>query len=94
MSNTKTRKVCFNAKPHLKILLSHGVELFYGLRDPKIAAWVLQSEANKVLYIFFYRYLIIMSISDILLLFTGQTTRPALLGIYKRFSKYQDHFQF
>jgi DNA polymerase I-like protein with 3'-5' exonuclease and polymerase domains len=48
MSNPTSRKICYNAKPHLKILLHYGVDLYHGLRDPKIAAWVLQSENNKV----------------------------------------------
>jgi hypothetical protein len=41
-------KVNFQSKTELKILMTHGVFLSHGLLDPKIAAWVLDSESNKV----------------------------------------------
>lgn len=43
-----SKKVNFNSKTQLKILLSHNIHLHHGLLDPKIAAWVIDSESNKV----------------------------------------------
>lgn len=52
-----TTKIAFNAKSQLKMLLSKGIELVDGLWDPKIAAWVLNSETNKVhVWLFFFDF--------------------------------------
>eukprot|EP01124_Arcella_intermedia_P031700 TRINITY_DN7229_c0_g2_i1.p1 TRINITY_DN7229_c0_g2~~TRINITY_DN7229_c0_g2_i1.p1 ORF type:complete len:1068 (-),score=314.05 TRINITY_DN7229_c0_g2_i1:20-2920(-) len=47
MENEKLTKVCFSVKNQLKILLDHGIEIKEGIWDPKIAAWVLDSQLNR-----------------------------------------------
>jgi DNA polymerase I-like protein with 3'-5' exonuclease and polymerase domains len=62
MANPKSKKVQFSMKPQLKMLMSHEVDgkryilcanranivvAYDGLMDPRIAAWILDSDNNK-----------------------------------------------
>lgn len=42
-----TEKIVFDCKPQLKILSNLNIHATHGLRDPRIAAWILQPDTHK-----------------------------------------------
>ena len=42
-----SEKIVFDGKPQLKLLLSLGISVTSGLRDPRIAAWILEPDIHK-----------------------------------------------
>eukprot|EP01119_Soliformovum_irregulare_P017101 TRINITY_DN502_c3_g1_i1.p1 TRINITY_DN502_c3_g1~~TRINITY_DN502_c3_g1_i1.p1 ORF type:complete len:706 (-),score=223.71 TRINITY_DN502_c3_g1_i1:759-2876(-) len=47
LKNPKIGKIIYNMKPQLKILLAHEFSVEGQLFDPKICAWILNSDENK-----------------------------------------------
>lgn len=42
-----TEKIAFDCKPQLKLFLELNIVITHGLRDPRIAAWILQPDTHK-----------------------------------------------
>lgn len=42
-----TEKIVFDCKPQLKILMNLNIHAIHGLRDPRIASWILQPDTHK-----------------------------------------------
>eukprot|EP01129_Flabellula_baltica_P003894 TRINITY_DN1362_c0_g1_i2.p1 TRINITY_DN1362_c0_g1~~TRINITY_DN1362_c0_g1_i2.p1 ORF type:complete len:669 (-),score=95.11 TRINITY_DN1362_c0_g1_i2:937-2943(-) len=47
MVRSENRKICFNSKIHIKLLLNVGIAVLDNIFDPRIAAWILDTENNK-----------------------------------------------
>lgn len=43
----ETEKVVFDCKPQLKLLLNLNISVVHGIRDPRIASWMLQPDTHK-----------------------------------------------
>ncbi|KYR02201.1 SDNA polymerase theta short isoform [Tieghemostelium lacteum] len=47
LENQYSYKYLYNMKPQLKLFLYKGIKVKHNLMDPKIAAWLLESDKNK-----------------------------------------------
>lgn len=77
-------KVCFRGKSHLRSLLSHNVRIQGGIWDVQVAAWVFDSDRNKVpmelIALAFLCYVTFSSMNSMFCTRTGPRTNERALS--------------